>query len=593
MTATGPAPLRTSHWPSRILGLWSILLLTPSPVQALPPKVSPPSPGPELNLDQATHGMVTAAHPLASQVGLAVLRQGGNAVDAAVATTLAISVVEPFSAGLGGGGFLLLSQGGPGKTQVKALDFRERAPIGAKRNLYLDPQGQVIPKSSTVGYKAIAVPGTVAGLWEAHRLYGRLPWRQLVEPAIGLADRGFPVSAHFSRATQFKPEFLNPEADRIFRPGGVTLKPGDRLIQTDLANTLRAVSQGPEPFYRGEIAQRLVRDQAAHGGLITAADLAQYRPIWRAPVCGPFEQYQVCSMPPPSSGGVHLLQMLNLLRAKDLKTWGWHHPDGLHSLVEAMKIAYADRAVHLGDPDFVKVPVTVLISPAYADKRRPEVQLEKARSATEVQPASPQVLDAITQGKESSETSHLNVVDADRNAVSLTFTINLGFGSGVVAPGTGVVLNNEMDDFAIAPNRPNAFGLVGNDANSIAPRKTPLSSMTPTIVLEQGRPRLVLGAPGGSTIITTVLQIVLNVLVYDMDVKRAVAAPRLHHQWLPDRLSVDRFGFDPLTLAELRRRGHPVADRAAWGNANAIEVRPQGDLARAADPRGEGVAAGY
>jgi len=301
-------------------------------------------------------------------------------------------------------------------------------------------------------------------------------------------------------------------------------------------------------------------------------------------------------MPPPSSGGVHLLQMLNLLSGTiggaSLKTLGWHHPDALHWMVESMRIAYADRAQFLGDPDFVKVPVAALISPAYAEKRRVEIDLGKARSSNEVKPADPALLKRLS-GKESADTSHLSVVDQAGNAVSLTFTINLGFGAQVVAAGTGIVLNNEMDDFAIAPNTPNAFGLVGGTANAIAPRKTPLSSMTPTIVTENGQIRLVAGAPGGSTIITTVLQIVLNVLVYDMDARVAVAAPRLHHQWLPDKLMVEKQGFDPLTLAELRRRGHTIEERSGWGNATIILRTSDGWLEGAADPRGEGAAAGF
>ncbi|BAU15145.1 gamma-glutamyltransferase [Leptolyngbya sp. NIES-3755] len=294
-------------------------------------------------------------------------------------------------------------------------------------------------------------------------------------------------------------------------------------------------------------------------------------------------------MPPPSSGGVHLLQILNLAGDTDLKSLGWRNPDALHLLVESMRIAYADRATYLGDPDFVKVPVSALISPEYAKIRQREIDPKKA--ATSVKPGDPAVIQRLS--RESTETSHLTVVDRDRNAVSLTFTINLGFGAGIVAKGTGIVLNNEMDDFAIAPNTPNAFGLVGGQANAIAPRKTPLSSMTPTIITENGKLRMAVGAPGGSTIITTVLQTILNVLVYDMDVRSAIAAPRIHHQWQPDRLNVEERGLDPLTIAELERRGHTIRQRGKWGNANAIVVLPDGLLEGAADPRGEGVAAGY
>jgi gamma-glutamyltranspeptidase/glutathione hydrolase len=294
-------------------------------------------------------------------------------------------------------------------------------------------------------------------------------------------------------------------------------------------------------------------------------------------------------MPPPSSGGVHLLQMLNIIGATDLKSLGWHHPDALHLMTEAMKIAYADRAEYLGDPDFIKVPVTELISPFYAAKRRQQIDIHRAKPATDIKAGD---LSLIPVG-ESTETSHLTVVDEERNAVSLTFTINLGFGAGVVTPGTGIVLNNEMDDFSVAPGVPNAFGLVGNSANSIAPRKTPLSSMTPTIITENNRLRLALGTPGGSTIITQVLQVILNVLEYHMDVGAAVSVPRIHHQWLPDYLRVERWGLDTLTLQELRRRGHEIKESNSWGNMNAIAVTEDGKLEGAADPRGGGFASGW
>lgn len=540
--------------------------------------------------DRAKQGMVVSAHSAASEAGLKMLQQGGNAIDAAVATTLTISVVEPFSAGIGGGGFLLLRDGKTGA--IKALDFRERAPLSATRNLYLDAAGKVRPNLSQDGHLAVATPGTIAGLVEVHRRYGKLPWKTVVAPSIALAKQGFPVSSKFVAAIDSSPALLkNPAARQIFTRNGTTLQPGDRLVQRDLALTLSAIAADPQSFYTGTVAAAIVQDMKANGGLISPQDLQQYRPIWRNPVCGNFRSARICSMPPPSSGGVHLLQILNLIGDTDLKALGWHNPDALHLMVEAMRIAYADRAEFLGDPDFVKVPVAALISPAYAQQRRREINLQKARLSGEVKPGDRSTLQRLTQ--ESNDTSHLSVVDAAGNAVSLTFTVNLGFGSGVVTPGTGIVLNNEMDDFASAPNVPNAFGLVGGEANAIAPRKTPLSSMTPTIVTQNGQLRLVAGAPGGSTIITTVLQIVLNVLVYDMSAQKAVAAPRLHHQWLPDKLMVERWGFDALTLAELQRRGHTIAEKTGWGNAEAIVRTPEGWLEGAADPRGEGAAYGF
>ncbi|MGC8712174.1 MAG: gamma-glutamyltransferase, partial [Leptodesmis sp.] len=568
------------------LGCFSVTLVCSTVLLPFP---SPAQDSPALN--QGKQGMVVSAHPLASAAGLQMLKAGGNAVDAAVATTFAISVTEPYSAGIGGGGFLLLRSGQTGA--IKALDFRERAPLAATRNMYLDAQGKVRPNLSTDGYLAVGVPGTVAGLYEVHRQYGKLPWKTLVQPAIALADQGFLVSPRMAAAIVRQQTLQqNPAARKIFTRNGNPLQVGETLIQQDLAKTLQAIAQNPQSFYQGWIAQAIAQDMQANGGLITLQDLQRYRPIWREAVCGMFRMARVCSMPPPSSGGVHLLQMLNMIGDTDLKGWGWHSPDALHLLIETMRIAYADRARYLGDPDFVKVPVAALISPAYGQQRRQEINLRQARPSSQVQAADPALIQRLNHPKESGDTSHLSVVDKLGNAVSLTFTVNLSFGAGIVTPGTGIVLNNEMDDFAAAPDVPNAFGLVGGDANAIAPGKTPLSSMTPTIVTEQGQLRLVTGSPGGSTIITTVLQIVLNVLVYGMDGQRAVASPRLHHQWLPDQVMVETFGFDPLTLAELQRRGQRIQERSGWGNANAIVRTPEGILKGAADPRGEGVAYG-
>lgn len=567
-------------------------------------------------------GMVVSAHPLASEAGVSMLSKGGNAVDAAVATTFAISVVEPFSAGIGGGGFLMMHSEKTG--EMKALDFRERAPLKATKNMYLDAQGKVRPNASINGYLAVATPGTVAGLYEVHRRYGKLSWQEVVKPAIALAQDGFTLSQMVTSrslpAYENRKQIIlnNPAAREIFTRNNEFYQPGERLVQRDLARTLKAIAQNPRSFYTGTIAHAIASDMSKNGGLITLEDLKAYKPIWRSPVCGNFRKAKICSMPPPSSGGVHLLEILNIIGDTNLKAWGWHHPNALHLMVEAMKIAYSDRSKYLGDPDFVKVPVEQLLSSAYAKTRRQQINMEVAKPATEIKPVDEKTLQQFSQTDtqrwgenmtrlphqflrknvtryESPETSHLTVVDEQRNAVSLTFTINLGFGAGVVTPGTGIVLNNEMDDFAVAPGVPNAFGLIGNAANalaqlanSIAPRKTPLSSMTPTIVTENNRLRMATGTPGGSTIITQVLQVVLNVLEYNMDVGAAVSAPRIHHQWLPDELRVEPWGLDALTLAELRRRGHKIKESNPWGNANAIAVTADGTLEGAADPRGGG-----
>ncbi len=560
---------------------------------------------------QSKRAMVVSAHPLASDAGLEMLRKGGNAVDAAVATTFAISVVEPFSAGIGGGGFLLMHNSKKRTTQ--ALDFRERAPLKATKNMYLDSSSKVRPNASINGYLAVATPGTVAGMYEVHRRYGKLPWSTVVAPSIRLANFGFVVKNQFVEAVKIRKKMIarNQAARAIFTRNGNFYQPGEKLVQKDLGRTLQDIAANPQSFYTGKIARTIADDMAKNGGLITLQDLKSYKPIWRTPVCGNFRKARVCSMPPPSSGGVHLLQMLNILGDTDLKSLGWHHPDAIHLMVEAMRIAYADRSEHLGDPDFVKVPLQQLINPEYAKFRRQQIDMQRAKPSTQVKPIDKQILDKFSRnlpsrlipaipnpksnGKkhpESTETTHLTVIDEQRNAVSLTFTVNLGFGAGVVTPGTGIVLNNEMDDFAAAPEVPNAFGLLGNQANSIAPRKTPLSSMTPTIVTEKGRLRLALGTPGGSTIITQVLQIILNVLEYDMDATAAVSASRIHHQWFPDMLRVEPWGLDALTLQELKRRGHKIKQTNPWGNSNLIIVKPDGTLEGAADPRGEGEARG-
>ena len=544
------------------------------------------------NLQQRSkQGMAVSAHPLATEAGLAALQQGGNAVDAAAATALVISVVEPFSAGIGGGGFLLLRRAQTGT--VQALDFRERAPKRATRDMYLDQQGKVRPRASLDGHLAAGIPGTVAGLYTVHREYGKLPWAAVVAPAIALAENGFPVSSRFTKAVKGRQDTIqkNPAARQVFTKGGILYQPGELLVQRDLALTLRKISQNPQSFYTGDIARAIASDMAKNGGLITLEDLKNYTPIWRNPVCGNFRTYEICAMSPPSSGGVHLLQILNILGDTDLKKLGPKNPDTLHLMAESMRIAYADRSEYLGDPDFVSVPVKALTSKNYAKLRRSQIQMSKAKPSIEVKAIDGETLNRFVY--ESPETTHLTVVDKERNVVSLTFTVNGGFGAGAVAAGTGILLNNEMDDFAAAPGVPNLFGLVGGEANSIAPGKTPLSSMTPIIVTENGKFRLAAGAPGGSTIITTVLQIVLNVLVYDMNVGEAVSAPRVHHQWLPDRLMVEKGGFDAATLSELRRRGHVIREGEGWGNANAIVLTSDGWLEGAADRRGEGVAKGF
>ena len=522
-------------------------------------------------------GIAATAHPAASRVAARVLAEGGHAVDAAVAATFAISVVEPYSAGIGGGGFALVHLEKTG--EMRALDFRERAPLAATADMYKGGAA-----SSINGYLSVAVPGTVAGLRALHGRYGRLPWARLIAPAVRLAEEGFVVDDLMALELRDRKDVLTkyPASRAIFAPKGRLLRAGARLKQPDLARVLRRLQKDPADFYRGEIAAVITRDMAANGGLVGAKDLASYSPTWRVPLCGDFRGHRVCSMPPPSSGGVHLLQILKILEDGPLGARGFHADGDVHLTAEAMRFAYADRSRWLGDPAFSEVPVKALLRDAYLSRRRAQIDDKKVARSSVRQPA------AASWLRESKDTSHLTVVDRDKNAVSLTFTVNWSFGSGVVVPGTGILLNDEMDDFAADPGKPNVYGLVGGEANAVAPAKIPLSSMSPTIVTKAKKLALATGASGGSTIITSVLQIVINRIVFKMNASEAVAAPRFHHQWLPDELRLERFGFDPLTKAALQKRGHNLVERRTWGNSNVVVVREDGRLEGAADPRGMG-----
>lgn len=534
-------------------------------------------------------GMVTAAQPAAARVGIEILKKGGNAVDAAVATAFMISVVEPYAAGIGGGGFALVYHA-PSQT-LRALDFRERAPLQATPTMYLNDKGEVMPRASLDGVLAAGTPGTVAGLVALHQRYGQLPWSQVVAPAIQAAQQGFTVTPRYQQWATMRQAVLQQDATaaRIFLKNGQVPPLGTVIQQPELANTLGAIARDPRSFYEGWIASAIADFMAQQGGKITPEDLRTYTPVWREPICGTYRALQVCSMPPPSSGGVALVQMLNLWQllppARTPKDRG-------HYLASVMQIAYADRARYLGDSDFVPVPVTALTHPRYAQQRVSEILPRRARPQAAVSAATP------SQLAESDNTSHLNVVDAQGNAVSLTFTINGPFGAGVVVPQTGILLNNEMDDFAIAPNQPNLFGVVGIQsdnaplANGIEPGKRPLSSMSPTIVLKDNRLNMVLGSPGGSRIITTVLQLFLNVVDLGQDAATALASPRIHQQWAPDTLFVE--STIPSTwIKTWQQWGYRVEQTRPWGNASLIRVLDQGQLEGAADPRGEGVAIGW
>jgi gamma-glutamyltranspeptidase/glutathione hydrolase len=542
--------------------------------------------------------MVASPTRFATEVGRDILAAGGNAIDAAVATAFAVGVTEPYHSGIGGGGFILLHLGKTG--ELLALDARETAPAAAHRNLYRGPDGDVDRDAPRWGGLAVAVPGLVRGLLEVHERFGSLPREAVLEPAIRLCREGFPIGVRHQRILRFVHDRLGgrfPETARIHLPGGEVPELGTRLVQPELARVHRAIARkGADAFYRGWVADSIVTSVRETGGILTMGDLSGYRTRWRPPVRGTYRGVEVVSMPPPSSGGVHLIQMLNTLEPFDLEAWGANSSDTIHHVAGAMKLAFADRAVHLGDPDFHSVPAEWLTSKAYglelaARLRPPPVWLRPPWRWG--RPSIVRVHRAGTPPPDDGGTSHISVMDAEGNAVAITQTVNLLFGSLVTARGTGIVLNNEMDDFAAAPNVPNAFGLVGHDANAVEPGKRPLSSMTPTLLLREGVPWMVVGSAGGPRIITTVLEVVLGVVDYDMNIAAAVSAPRFHHQWRPDVLALEPD--HPRDVIErLRRIGHNVrVSDGPWSSAQAVLWdREQGLFSGVSDPRSDGLAAG-
>lgn len=532
-------------------------------------------------------GMVASRSRLASEVGADILRQGGNAVDAAVATGFALAVTYPSAGNLGGGGFMLirLADG-----TVVANDHRERAPAAATRDMYLDAEGNPIPGQSTKTHLAVGVPGSVDGMLSALKRHGTMDRRTVLAPAIKLARRGMLLDQDL--ASQFnrrQADFAqHPAAIKIFGHGKAPFAAGDRFVQLDLARTLDRVRRyGRAGFYEGVTAKLIAQEMEKGGGLITVKDLADYRSVWREPVTGTYRGVEIVSMPPPSSGGVLLLQMLNMLEPHDISAMGYGSADAMHLMIEAERRAYADRAEYLGDPDYYPVPIAKLTSKAYAKERFADVDLAKASRSADIGPGS--------WPEESPDTTHLSVMDKAGNTVSYTTTLNLSYGSKIVASGTGVLLNNEMDDFSAKANVPNFYGLLGRKANAIEPGKRMLSSMTPSIVVKDGKALLATGSPGGSTIITTTLQVIMNVVDHQMSLSDAVGKPRFHHQWQPDRIIVERFGFSPDTLDLLRKRGHEdfvvMPFGRGIGDANSV-MQVDGSLQGMADPRNAGAAVG-
>lgn len=533
----------------------------------------------------AEHGMVVAQEKISAHVGADILRRGGNAIDAAVATGFAMAVTYPRAGNIGGGGFMVIHSAE--RNEDITIDYRETAPAATTPQIFLGPDGKPDPAKSRDSALGIGVPGTVAGLALALEKYGsgHFTLAQLLEPAIALARDGFIISDDIADSLPGWHRRLArwPASAKIFsRPDGTSLGEGDRLVQSDLAETLSAVAaQGPRGFYEGPIADKLAKAVTDAGGIMTSADLKAYQPVIRAPVRGTYRGYDIVSMPLPSSGGVVLVETLNILEGFQLADLKQGSPASLHLLIEAMKRAYADRARYLGDPAFVSAPIETLTAKDYAAKLRAGISTLRATPSKElVSAAAP---------REGSNTTHFSVADSRGNAVSNTYTLNFSYGVGLVAEGTGVLLNNELDDFTAAVGASNAYGLVGFEANLPGPGKRPLSSMSPTIVLKDGKPVLVTGSPGGSRIISTVLQVIVNVLDYKMDVAAAVAAPRLHHQWLPDEVRVES-GFPETVLAELKAMGHIIVDPMGQTSANSILVTANGPLG-APDPRTRGAEA--
>ena len=537
---------------------------------------------------QGKQAVVASRSPFASAVGSQVLEQGGNAVDAAVAMGFALAVTYPSAGNLGGGGFMVLRLA---NGEIAANDHRETAPAKASRTMYQDEDGNVVAGLSTASHLAVGVPGTVAGLLDVLANHGTWTRQAVIAPALRLARDGFPLPADL--AAQFESQRENfaryPASRAVFaKADGSAYQAGEVFRQPDLAATLeRIAAGGRDGFYRGETADLIVAEMARGGGLISHQDLASYRPRWRAPVRGSYRGLEVISMPPPSSGGILLVQMLNMLERYDIGAMGFGSAAKTHLYIEVARRAYADRAEHLGDPDYYDVPAAMLTSKSYAARRLGDFNPERASDSSAIGAGGP--LPA-----ESPETTHVSVLDAAGNAVAYTTTLNLGYGAKMVVAGGGFLLNNEMDDFSAKPNVPNAFGLVGGEANAIAPGKRMLSSMTPTILLRDNTPMLVTGSPGGSTIITTVLQVVLNVVDHGMALADAVASPRLHHQWLPNRVLYEPGAATPEAVAELEQRGHVNVQQIGFGIGDANSAMRVGDgLVGVSDPRNSGGAAGF
>jgi len=575
----------------------AVRLTTPAAGQITGKETAQPVPSAYLHEQpvRARHGMVVSVHHLASDAGLAALREGGNAVDAAVATGFALAVAHPAAGNLGGGGFLLLHTH-DGKTTF--LDFREKAPLAATETMYQNAKGEVIEDASVVGYRSIATPGSVAGLVYAEHKYGKLGLKRVMTPAIELAREGFKLTGEEARELHDEDLAKFADSRRIFQRDGDLYKEGEIFRQPELARTLERIAADPEDFYHGKMARELVDELKKGGALLTLEDLAQYNVVERAPIVGSFHDYTILSAPPPSSGGIVLVSALNILEGYNLARLGDRTAESMHLIAEAFRRAYMDRADYLGDPDYNHIPVAQLTAKEYAEAWRRSIVADAPTSSAGLRrPAGflPPAPTTAGQRKESPDTTHYSVVDGEGNAVSVTTTLNDAFGSRVTAGSLGFLLNDEMDDFAVKLGVPNIYGLIQGPANAIAPGKRPLSSMTPTIVLEKGKLRFVLGSPGGARIITTVANIFLSASEGGLNIQQAVDAPRFHHQYLPDKLYLEP-GFTPEAIAGLRAQGYTLSIKDGhWSNGECIAVDPKtGELLAGQDHRSHyGKASGY
>lgn len=526
----------------------------------------------------AKEGMVASQEALATQIGVDILKQGGNAIDAAVAVGYALAVTLPRAGNIGGGGFMMVYLADEKRTI--AIDYREMAPGKAHRDMYLNKNGDADPALSRYHGLAVGIPGTVMGFELALHKYGTMTTKQVLAPAIALAKDGITITPDLANSLSASQRRLTqwPSTQAIFfKPDGSPFEPGNLLKQPELAHSLNLIAKhGSDGFYQGETAKKISRAVQEAGGVLSVEDFAAYKAVIRQPVSGEYRGYQVVSMPPPSSGGVHIVQMLNTLEQFPIDKMGHNTADTIHVMSESMRRAYADRSHYLGDPDFVKVPLKALTSKQYGKQLATQIDINKASLSSDISPTK-------KLPYESNETTHYSVVDKYGNAVSNTYTLNFSYGSGLVAPGTGILLNNEMDDFSAKPGTPNGFGLIGGEANSVQPYKRPLSSMTPTMVLHNDKPYIVTGSPGGSRIITTTLQLIMNVIDHDMNIAEASAAQRIHHQWLPDELRIEK-GLNQDTIKLLKRKGHNIVEKSSMGSTQTIMLTDHG-VYGASDPR--------